>query len=184
MADDAVDFEFLLAPFAERDSLAWVEDCSTATVKASDMPRAYRELLDHDQHMTVTVEKHFGDAVSVEVLDSVQTGQIYARQILLRAAESGRVVQYGLVHVDLGALAAEVRDEILAGKSPLGTVLIRHEVLREVRPAGFYRMKLGADLAKMLGATAGASTYGRFGVIRTGGRVAVWVAEVLAPLET
>ena len=39
-----------------------------AVVPPADVPSPYRELLVHDQHMTVTVENHHGSLVDVRIL--------------------------------------------------------------------------------------------------------------------
>ena len=172
-----VTLDELYAPFADHSDRP-----VAVTLPGEVMPEPYQTLLDHCHHMTVTVEEFYGDSVNVVVLDEVRTEIYYARKIILALAESGRPVQFGVVRVELGALAEAVREEILSGRTPLGRVLIRHRVLREVRPVGFFRCHLTGAMAGWLGATPGAETYGRLGVITAGGAVAVRVAEVLAPV--
>ncbi len=174
-ADPVVTLDSLYAPFADRTDQPLAD-----AVAAGELPPPYRSLLDHPHHMTVTVERHYGDTVDVVVLDRIVRGEHYARKIVLKLHTTGRPVQFGVVHVDLGALPPPVRAEILAGETPLGRVLIRHDVLREVSPAGFFRVTLADPLAGWLGATVGERTYGRVGVITASGRPAVWVAEILA----
>ena len=176
MAAD-VTLDELYAPFADR------ADRPADAPRAGDsLPEPYQTLLDHCHHMTVTVERYYGDAVKVVVLDEVKTTDYYARKIVLVLASTGRPVQFGVVRVELAALSGPVRDEILSGLTPLGRVLIRHRVLREVRPVGFFRCELTPAMAGWLGCEAGAATFGRLGVITADGRVAVRVAEVLAPI--
>ncbi len=152
-------------------------------VPASDVPEPYHTLLVHTHHMTVTVERHFGSAVDVRVLACERRGDEYARKILLALKENpARVVQFGLVRINLGVCPEPVRNAIVEGKTPLGRVLIQHDMLRRIEPISYLRVELSAAMAAWFGAPTGALTYGRIGVIFTGDRPAVEVLEILAPL--
>lgn len=151
-------------------------------VSADGVPEPYRRLLVHTQHMTVTVEAYYADAVDVEVHEVARSGREYARKIALRLRAGRRVVQFGMVAVALDRLDPAVAAEIVAGKTPLGRVLIEHDVLREIQPVQFFRATLPADLAEVLGVPAGSVTYGRLGVITADGHPAVRVAEILTPI--
>ena len=153
-----------------------------ASPTADDVPEPYRSLLVHTHHMTVTVEQFYGGPVDVRVLDSVRDGDEYARSILLVHRESGRVVQSGVVRIDLSLLAPKVREEILAEDTPLGRVLIQNNVLRRVQPTGYLCVALSAELATAFGCDIGQEAYGRLGVIYTDGKPAIQVLEVLAPV--
>ncbi len=153
-----------------------------STVTPEEMPESYRRLLVHSHHMTVTVEEYYGQPVNVKVLDSVQHGQTYGRKILLSLKDTDEVVQFGIVRVNLGALSETVRSQIVAGQTPLGRVLIQNNVLRSIQPTEFFRVALGPKLSGWFGLDAPRTTYGRLGVIFTGGVPAVEVLEILAPL--
>jgi len=152
-------------------------------VPVAEVPEPYRELLAHSAHMTVTVEAYYRDAVDVEVHEVARAGPHYARKITLRLRHGKRVVQYGVVAVDLDALGPAVAAAIVAGRTPLGRVLIEHDVMREVHPVQFFRAALPADLAGVMGVAAGRVTYGRLGVITADGNPAVRVAEILTPVD-
>ena len=151
-------------------------------VDAADVPDPYRQLLVHTNHMTVTVEDFYSGPVDVRVLACHRAGDAYARKILLALRDGGPVVQFGLVRIDLGVCPDVVRNEIVAGKTPLGRVLIRHDMLRRIDPVAYLRVSLSAEMALWFGVSAGAETYGRMGVIYTGARPAVEVLEILAPV--
>ncbi len=146
-------------------------------IPAAELPQPYRRLLDHTHHMTVTVEEHHGGPVDVRVLESVRAGDDYARRILLTRQTDGAVVQFGAVRIDLAALPPAVRDEVLGGRTPLGRVLISHNVLRAVTPTAFLRLTPTPDLAGWLG---DGPLYGRLGVLTVAGRPAIRVCEILA----
>jgi hypothetical protein len=155
---------------------------SVAAVSPDEMPEPYRGLLVHKHHMTVTVEKHYGSPVTVSVLRSWRDGDIYSRKILLALANSARVVQFGVVRINLSFLSRAVKDEIVAEGTPLGRVLINHKVLRRIVPISHLRAVLGPDLAGRFGVPPGTTTYGRIGVIFTDNQPAIEVLEVLAPI--
>ena len=138
-------------------------------IAGNEVPEPYRWLLVHTHHMTVTVERFYHDAVNVQVLDSVRTDMNYARKILLSLNETKKVVQFGIVQIDLAMLSPNVRDEIVAGKTPLGRVLIQHNVFRVVQPVRYIRATLSEEMAKWFGGAAGTESYGRIGVIYTDG---------------
>lgn len=151
-------------------------------ISGDQMPEPYRSLLVHTHHMTVTVERHYGGPVDVKVLNAVRDGDEYARQILLELRGTERVVQFGIVLIDLSLLSPVVRDTIVEGKTPLGRVLIEHGVLRHIQPAGYLKVEPDADLCRWFGLAEPVTTYGRLGVIFTDGRPAIEVMEILAPV--
>ena len=131
--------------------------------------------------MTVTVEKHYGSPVDVKVLDSSHQGDSYARKILLTLQKSGKVVQFGLVRVRFQHVSDEVRDRIVAGKTPLGRVLIENNVLRTITPTAFLRILPGPAMLDWFAMKEVAAVYGRLAVIDCDGQPAVEVLEILAP---
>jgi hypothetical protein len=151
-------------------------------VSAGDIPEPYHRLLVHTHHMTVTVEDYYRSPVDVRVLECRQRGNEYARKSLLTAHTTGRVVQFGLVRINLGVCTEAVRNEIVEGKTPLGRVLIRHNMLRRIEPQMYLRLTLSKTMASWFGVAAGKNTFGRVGMIYTGDQPAVEVLEILAPV--
>ena len=133
--------------------------------------------------MTVTVEQFYGGPVDVKVLDVRHTADTYARKILLALQGTGQVVQFGIVRIDLSVLAPAVRDEIVSQRTPLGRVLIQHDVMRTVRPVSFFRATPSARMCEWFGLKRPEPTYGRLGVIYTDREPAIRVAEILAPVK-
>lgn len=170
-------FEDLFALFPDRADEPTVEP-----VSATEVPEPYQSLLVHQHHMTVTVEKFYQSPVNVKVLEVIHRGDDYARKILLTLENSNQVVQFGIVRIDLRVLTDDVREEILSGRTPLGRVLIQHDVLRTVRPSGFFRVGLSSAMAEWFGVDETSTTYGRIGMITADGKPAVRVAEILAPI--
>lgn len=147
------------------------------------VPEPYRQLLVHSLHMTVTVEEFYGSPVDVRVLEVAHNGNDYARKILLALQSDERIVQYGIVQIDLGMLEPKVSHEIVDGKTPLGRVLIQNNILRTVRPIQFFKLTPTPTMCEWFGMKEPAETYGRLGVIYTDLAPAIRVAEILAPIS-
>ena len=151
-------------------------------VASGSLPSPYGELLDHHAHMTVTVERFHGCPVDVHVLDVHTTKTHYSRKITLTRQSDGRIVQFGLVRLCLDFLDPQVRAEIESQTTPLGRVLIKHNVLREVQLISLWKVAAGNDLAKLFGCEAGAASYGRTALIYCNGVPAVELLEIVAPV--
>ncbi len=171
------DLSELLGLFGPADFPPFAAD----VVPADEVPPPYHGLLVHEHHMTVTVEEHHGGPVDVRILDRRLDGDAYARKILLTLQRDGRVVQFGIMRVHFRYCSPEVRDEIVAGRTPLGRILIRHDVLRRIEPTAFLRVTPGPAMMEWFGLTAPKTTYGRLALIHCDERPAVELLEVVAP---
>lgn len=152
-----------------------------AEVPAAQVPEPYRKLLVHEHHMTVTVEAHHGGLVDVRVLEERRTDDAYARKILLAVQKTGKIVQFGLMRIRLSACAAAVRDEILSRRTPLGRILIEHNVLRRIEPTAYLRVVPGPAMMEWFGLEAPLPAYGRLALIHCDGKPAVELLEIVAP---
>jgi chorismate-pyruvate lyase len=150
-------------------------------VENQTIASVYRNLLDHTNHMTVTVESHHGDAVDVQVLRSDVSGVHYRREILLRTRKTNVVVQYGIVRLNTRFLADKPRNEILEQRIPLGRVLIENNVLRKIELFDLLRVECGPILAEFFGVPVGTVTYGRTALIHCDDEPAIELLEVVRP---
>jgi hypothetical protein len=108
---------------------------------------------------------------------------MYARKILLVHQSSGRVVQFGIVRMDLNQCSEPVRQAIVKGDTPLGRVLIENNVLRTIEPNAYVRINPGPAQMAWFGMNAPAPLYGRLALIHCDGRPAVELLEIVAPEE-
>ncbi|HEV2970242.1 MAG TPA: hypothetical protein VGY55_09645 [Pirellulales bacterium] len=152
-----------------------------AEVQAAGMPPVYQRLLAHNHHMTVTVEQRHGSLVDVHVLATRQQGRHYARKILLTRRLDGRVVQFGIVRIDLSFLGDDVRREIESQSTPLGRILIEHNVLREVELFKLWQVAPGEDLCQLFHIATTKLTYGRTALIHCNGQPAIELLEIVTP---
>lgn len=145
----------------------------------SAMPADYRTLLAHTGHMTVTLEAFHGSLVDVKVLSEKETGTSYAREILLTRQSDGTIVQYGLVRIWLSDLPDAVRAEIAARETPLGRVLIRHGLLRDVELLSFWRIAPSEKVRRHFSIESADPVYGRSAQILVDERPTVQLLEIV-----
>jgi chorismate-pyruvate lyase len=151
------------------------------TVPADQVPPPYHALLVHPHHMTVTVEAHHGEKVDVKVLEQIHDGDSYARKILLVTQLTHRVVQFGLVRIHLQYCSPPVREEILSAQTPLGRILIDHNVLRQIEPISFLHLLTGPAMMEWFGLKEPRWTYGRQALIHCDGKPAIELVEIVVP---
>lgn len=147
-------------------------------------PEPYKGLLVHDVHMTVAMEQYHGCPVNVTVLKQRLDGDIYCREIILTRSDNGRPVQFGIVRFAFEYVSPEIRDEIQQCQTPLGRILINHNVLRHVDLGAIIEITAGPGLAKALQMPEGGKTYGRLATLFCNHKPAVDLLEVSAPLES
>lgn len=148
-------------------------------VSAGQLSPAFQELLNHESHMTVSVERHHGCPVDVKVLQTRQDQDFYSRKILLSRQSDGGVVQFGIVTIDTRVLAPEIFAEIARQKTPLGRILINHNVLRDVHLNHLYKIAAGPELAACFNIGIGDSVAGRTAIIDCDGKPAIGLLEIV-----
>ncbi len=156
-----------------------IEPAEIALVPPSLLPRPFARMLDHDGHMTATVEARHGVPVGVRVLQRRHDGASYAREILLVRPDEA-VVQYAVVRLDLACCPPAARAEILAEHTPLGHILQRLPGALRIEPVAFVRARLSASLATHFGVPVGHEAYGRLVRIHLGADCLIEGLELLA----
>lgn len=151
-------------------------------IPSSTTPEPYKSMLVHEHHMTVTMENYHQSSVDVKVLDSLLDGESYARKILLTKEGTDEVVQFGIVKFNFESVTKAVKKEILDGETPLGRVLIQHNVLRHIDLGAILKISAGPKLADYLQMEQGKLTYGRMATIFCNNKPAVDLLEISAPL--
>lgn len=146
------------------------------TVAAADIPEPAHQLLVHDSHMTVAMETFHDCKIGVKVLQRQRNDDWYARQILLHPVGTDRVVQGGIVRIHLHMLDPEVQAAILREDTPLGHVLINHEVLRHIEVTSYVRFDTLNDWP---GFPHNTPAYGRLGILYCDLQPAIELFEVV-----
>lgn len=170
-----VELELLIKLFFEKPSNLGVFE----EIMPQQVAEPSRQLLAHDHHMTVTLEQFHKSPVDVQVLESRHDGDRYSRKILLSRQSDDAVVMYGIVRLNLSVLSPNVRQEITGQQTPLGRILINHNVLRAVKLLNLFRIQAGPDLANAFGFETGHTCYGRTALIYCDGSPAIELLEVV-----
>jgi chorismate-pyruvate lyase len=144
-----------------------------------DLPDGYRSLLAHHDHMTVALEAWHNSHVEIEALDEWRDESSYARASLLRRQTDRQVIQFGIMRIWLADLPPAAQDEIVSKRSPLGRVLIRHNLLREVEVLTLWRIQPGPVLRRHLQIEGTSPIYGRSAQILVDERPTVQVLEIV-----
>lgn len=162
-----------------------VEDLAEFEQVSGDaMPDDYRSLLDHNHHMTVTVESYHDCLVDVNVLDFRKRDVAYQRKILLTRKSDQNVVMFGIVRLHTQYLAARVRDEIESRRIPLGRVLINHNVLRRVELGKLWKVTPNLELQRHFNLESPKVTFGRTAIIHCDDEPAIELVEIVAPVAS
>jgi len=102
---------------------AGVEPPKVKAIAPDEIPFPYRSLLVHDDDMTLTLERHFGDRVVLRPLSTFSSGRSYFRRVLLVQEYSGHPVEMGAIRMRLDAFGPKLRSQILRNQVPLGRIL-------------------------------------------------------------
>ncbi len=152
-----------------------------ASASAEELPPGQHTLLAHSSHMTLAMERFHGGPVGLTVVSrrDTQDGR-YAREILL-TSQDGRIIQYGIVRIDLGSLAITTQAAIRLESEPLGRILTTAGLLCEVHDVELLRVAVGPECAALVGSLEGAETFGRVATIGLDGRAIIELLEIVAP---
>lgn len=150
-----------------------------ASIESSELPSAYQSLLAHHDHMTVTLEAWYNSLVDVHVLGEQKDEQTYARASLLRLQRTGETVQLGIMRIQLAELSEQVRLEIESRALPLGRVMIRHHVMREVELLQLWRVEPAPGLRSNLNLPEDEILYARTARIMVESKPAVELLEIV-----
>ena len=90
-------------------------------------------------------------------------------------------MQFGIARVNLCYCSPAVRAEILAARTPLGRILIQHNVLRRIEPTAFLRVIPGSAMMEWFELERSRPTYGRLAYIHCDGQPAIELLEIVAP---
>lgn len=148
-------------------------------VQPDEMPPPFRDLLVHHSHMTTTLSGYYRRPLELRVLREEVEGDLYHRQIVLTSSGSNTVVECGLVRIDLSFTPEPVREAILRRETPLGDILIEHDVLRRIEPRWYLRLEPHSPLLKSFDCSPALDTFGRVGTIYCNDQPAIELLEVV-----
>ncbi len=132
--DPTKELRLLLAFFGESRKV------QAERVAPENVPNPYHKLLVHDEHMTVTLEKHYGEPVRVKPYSVHRHGEIYGRKLDLLLTSCDDVVMTGIMLVNLSILDDDARTKVLAEVIPLGRILCEYTELRRITTGEFLKL--------------------------------------------
>jgi len=117
------------------------EPPACAIIPASALPDAVRPLLDHRGSMTLTLEAHWRDALSVRRLAEADEDGRHTRASVLHTAAGGLAVELAVIRMVLSALPADLHGAFRAAEVPFGRLLASHGIAFAAEPLAFFRME-------------------------------------------
>lgn len=173
--DPKKELRLLLAFFGD----AKVPHCEP--VRPEEIPEPYRRLLVHHDHMTVTLETHHNDKVRVVPYQVHRQGDLYARKLDLITETGGKIVMTGLMLFNFTFCSDEVRDLIIEQKTPLGRILIEHNIMRRVSAGSYMRFETDDEFVARFHLDQPRPAYGRLATIYCDEQPAVDLLEIVTP---
>ena len=129
-------------------------------VSRDEVEQPYRELLCHRRDMTSSLARFHQGEVSLEIFTQQEEAGFYRREVLLRVG--AKPVEYGMIRIFLSEFSDEVKDEILKGQRPLGTILNESGLSYSSRPGGFLRIPGSSFEPNFFPSSGGGFLFGRY----------------------
>ena len=166
----------LCAPFVR--SVDFLPYC--VEVQPVRIPSRERRLLAHREHMTEVLQHHHHSPMNVQVHDYHQEQNWYSRKITLTpTSDINKIVECGIVRLNLQSIPSPAREEILSRQIPLGAVLIKHDILRWIEPLWFVQFPPKSDVLKIFGIENQLPIFGRLAVIYCNNEPAIELLETV-----
>ena len=151
---------------------------------SGQLPVPSRRLLAHNNDMTPTLERYYGERVALQVCHHERAGDLYLREVVLALAESGSPVEYGAIRIHLKQFSGPVQDRILSNEFPFGRILQEEGIAHLGWPQAFFSIAADARMRRLLDVDRAQPLYGRRNVLLDGRRrLLAEVIEILAPVE-
>lgn len=145
-----------------------------------EVPDPWNSLLVHDNHMTVTLEAHWGGPVTVKPYQVHRQGDLYGRKLDL-LIDDGRVVMTGIMLLNFAVCPPGVRAAVESEAVPLGHILIESGLLRRITSESFVKVAATDPLVERFGMVEPADAWGRLATIFADGKPAVDLLEIVRP---
>jgi hypothetical protein len=152
------------------------------TQPGEQLPEPARQLLVHAQDMTSTLAAFHGSSLRVEVLRQEQDATLYFREVFLRTQSDDRIVEYGVIAIDLEQFTPPQQEAIQAGRIPLGELLHRFKIPFVSSPIGYFAVAAERLGGPPFAGPAGTTCHGRFNRLgKPSGEALAWILEILPP---
>jgi chorismate-pyruvate lyase len=153
-------------------------------IPGHEVPSPFQQLLVHQGDMTPALEAFHESSIHLDVLRREQRNDFYFREVLLRADDSNRVVEFGAIKIHLALFPPAARQEILRERLPLGTILARYKIEHTSRPKAFLRVLSDDFINSVLGLGSQHTLYGRRNTVSNSQqRSLAEIVEILPPVS-
>lgn len=150
-------------------------------VSASIVAEPYLGLLSHSNYMTQVLSDHMNDRLQLNRLSQIVVDNKLQRVIKLQTT-SQLPVMLAFIEIFLTALPSELVDVVLAGKEPLGRLLLQHHIPPNVVCESLYEIASDDFLSRELEIEKEIMLYGRHSLVRnTNHQLIANSFEVLSP---
>ncbi|HEY5706197.1 MAG TPA: hypothetical protein VIS96_11550 [Terrimicrobiaceae bacterium] len=151
-------------------------------IEATCIPQAYRQLLDHSNDMTSTLQRFHDEEIRVHVLESRQDDTRYEREVLLVTRDTRRTVEFGAIEIMLERFPTSAQREIFRAEMPLGAILQSFGIEYKSKPRAFFEIESDDVINAALTLSHTQTLYGRCNEIKNGkGQVLAEIVEILPP---
>jgi chorismate-pyruvate lyase len=151
-------------------------------VQPAEMPATERDLLVHDRDMTSTLAGHHRSPIDLQVVRREGTPEYLLRLVVLTRRELPVPVEFGAIGIRLEALPPALRDDIEAGRKPLGALLAEHALDYVSQPRAYFKVAADAFIADLLAEPEGTMLWGRCNALSLpDGEVFADIVEILPP---
>lgn len=153
-------------------------------VEPAAVPEPYQQLLVHDGDMTPTLERFHGAEIHLEVLRREKRNNFYFREVVLLTDDHDKRVEFGAIKIFLDLFPLAARNDILAERLPLGSILGKYKIAHTSRPKGFLRIESDDFINRALGLTGKHILYGRRNTLSNPeGHPLAEIVEILPPAK-
>jgi hypothetical protein len=152
-------------------------------IEAARVPRIYRDLLDHSNDMTSTLQRFHREEIRVRVLESRRRGNCYERKVILVTRDTRRTVEFGAIEIFLEYFPLQARQEIFRAEMPLGAILRSFRIVYQSNPQAFFEIESDEIMNAALSLPHSRTLYGRCNeIMNCKGQVLAEIVEILPPL--
>ncbi len=151
-------------------------------IEPDDMPEPYRGLLVHQSDMTSRLTNHYGEPISLRVVDRAIEADWLARCSVLEVARTRQPVEFGVIRINLLVLPDPVRRRVVEGRVPLGGLLNRYAIGYRSCPGGYLRVRSNGTMNEAFALDQATWLFGRCNCLSDlRERTIAEVVEILPP---
>jgi hypothetical protein len=146
------------------------------------MPDQYRMLLVHREGMTATLERHWHEPITIELLAddiSLEHRSLF-RFVVLRTEHSRTAVELAMIRIPMDVFSSKLRHAFIWANRPFGSLLTEAGIAFRASPKAFFTLEADQLVAENTAVAVGTPLYGRINhLLRDDGVLLCETAEIL-----